>query len=63
MGIKTLALKPITLPKDMQIHLTEQEDQLFELLDEGTTWMRTTKGIDTSCRIAGGWVRDKVSII
>ncbi|KAF9812226.1 hypothetical protein IEO21_06310 [Rhodonia placenta] len=44
----------------MEIHLTEQESQLCTLLDECTQYMKETEGIETTCRIAGGWVRDKL---
>ena len=44
----------------MEIKLTEQEDELCALLDECTRSMKEGEGIETSCRIAGGWVRDKV---
>jgi tRNA nucleotidyltransferase (CCA-adding enzyme) len=60
MALRNVALRPIDLPENMEIRLTEKEDQLCTLLDECTTWMRTEKGLNTSCRIAGGWVRDKV---
>jgi tRNA nucleotidyltransferase (CCA-adding enzyme) len=60
MALRNLALRPIELPETMEIRLTEKEDQLCTLLDECTTWMRAEKGLNTSCRIAGGWVRDKV---
>lgn len=45
---------------NMEIHLTEQESQLCTLLDECTQYMKETEGIETTCRIAGGWVRDKL---
>ena len=60
MSLHKVALRPIALPEKMEIRLTETEDRLCTLLDECATWMRTEKGISTSCRIAGGWVRDKV---
>ncbi|RPD81576.1 hypothetical protein L226DRAFT_527847 [Lentinus tigrinus ALCF2SS1-7] len=44
----------------MDIKLTEEEDTLCNLLDECTRAMKATEGIETSCRIAGGWVRDKL---
>lgn len=44
----------------MVIQLTEEEDALCGLLDQCTRTLRETEGIETSCRIAGGWVRDKV---
>ncbi|RDX56319.1 hypothetical protein OH76DRAFT_1414683 [Lentinus brumalis] len=44
----------------MAIKLTEEEDTLCNLLDECTCAMKEAEGIQTSCRIAGGWVRDKL---
>ena len=49
-----------SIPKHMEITLTEQEDELCKLLDECTKTLKESEGIETSCRIAGGWVRDKV---
>ncbi|KAK7694187.1 hypothetical protein QCA50_001367 [Cerrena zonata] len=53
---------PISIPPNPQVHLTETEEQICSLLDECTTWMKQTGGESstTSCRIAGGWVRDKL---
>ncbi|KAJ7275527.1 hypothetical protein B0H12DRAFT_264735 [Mycena haematopus] len=48
------------IPGDMKIELTEFENQLCTLLDECCTYLRETKNVNTSCRIAGGWVRDKL---
>ncbi|KAJ7356826.1 hypothetical protein DFH08DRAFT_850219 [Mycena albidolilacea] len=48
------------IPGDLKIELTEVENQLCTLLDECCTDLKETKSIDTSCRIAGGWVRDKL---
>jgi tRNA nucleotidyltransferase (CCA-adding enzyme) len=45
----------------MEIKLTEAESQICALLDECTRQLKDAKGISTSCRIAGGWVRDKVN--
>ncbi len=50
----------VELPAKLAVQLTETEDQLCTLLDECTTYLKNEKGINTSCRIAGGWVRDKV---
>ncbi len=50
----------VQLPVDLNVKLTEGEDRLCTLLDECTQYLKTEKGISTSCRIAGGWVRDKV---
>ncbi|KAK7064653.1 tRNA nucleotidyltransferase [Favolaschia claudopus] len=49
------------IPNDnLKIELTETEHQLCTLLDECCTDLKQTKDISTSCRIAGGWVRDKL---
>ncbi|KAJ7837207.1 hypothetical protein B0H14DRAFT_2792039 [Mycena olivaceomarginata] len=48
------------IPGDLKIELTEVENQLCTLLDECCTDLKETKSINTSCRIAGGWVRDKL---
>ncbi|KIP03257.1 hypothetical protein PHLGIDRAFT_53171, partial [Phlebiopsis gigantea 11061_1 CR5-6] len=52
----------VTIPNKMEIRLTEAETELCALLDGCTNWMREHHEINTSCRIAGGWVRDKVRI-
>ncbi|KAI0320983.1 hypothetical protein OF83DRAFT_1051986 [Amylostereum chailletii] len=49
------------IPEVMEITLTDVEEQLCTLLDDCTKHVSEVKGIRTSCRIAGGWVRDKVS--
>lgn len=46
--------------KMSRISLTETESKICTLLDECTTHLREEQGITTSCRIAGGWVRDKL---
>ncbi|EGO02775.1 hypothetical protein SERLA73DRAFT_176148 [Serpula lacrymans var. lacrymans S7.3] len=43
-----------------EIELTEAENEVCTLLDECTRNLRDEHGITTSCRIAGGWVRDKL---
>jgi tRNA nucleotidyltransferase (CCA-adding enzyme) len=48
------------IPGNMEIQLTDVENQICVLVDECCADLKATKGIDTSCRIAGGWVRDKV---
>ncbi|KAI0935817.1 hypothetical protein AcV5_004134 [Taiwanofungus camphoratus] len=50
----------VHIPEIMEIKLSEDEAKLCTLLDECTQWMREKKGLETSCRIAGGWVRDKL---
>lgn len=49
----------IRIPDRLEIHLTEVESQLCVLLDDCTRHLAES-GVHTSCRIAGGWVRDKV---
>ncbi|KAF8640569.1 hypothetical protein AX17_000231 [Amanita inopinata Kibby_2008] len=44
----------------MNIELTPAEDQICTLIDECTTFLKREQNITTSCRIAGGWVRDKL---
>ncbi|KAJ7748539.1 hypothetical protein DFH07DRAFT_830133 [Mycena maculata] len=48
------------IPEDMKIELTALENELCVLLDECCVDLKETKGLSTSCRIAGGWVRDKL---
>ncbi|KAI8983356.1 hypothetical protein BD414DRAFT_515839 [Trametes punicea] len=48
------------MPEKIEIKLTKEEDELCTLLDQCTRHMKETEGIETSCRIAGGWVRDKL---
>ncbi|KAJ7480166.1 hypothetical protein B0H11DRAFT_1725232 [Mycena galericulata] len=48
------------IPSDMKIELTDLENELCILLDQCCTDLKETKGLSTSCRIAGGWVRDKL---
>lgn len=51
---------PITVPNELEIKLTPEEDTLCTLLDECKQELQR-KGEEVECRIAGGWVRDKVS--
>jgi hypothetical protein len=47
----------------MQVVLTESEDKLCQLLDNATQWLseQQPERPRVELRIAGGWVRDKVS--
>jgi tRNA nucleotidyltransferase (CCA-adding enzyme) len=45
----------------LEIRLTKTENSICELLDECVKFLREEKGVRTSCRAAGGWVRDKVN--
>ena len=42
------------------IRLNEVEDRLCSLLDEFVQHLKQQDGVQTTCRFAGGWVRDKV---
>ncbi|KAJ7693549.1 hypothetical protein B0H17DRAFT_1159371 [Mycena rosella] len=48
------------IPGDMKIELTQTENDLCVLLDECCADLKESQGLTTSCRIAGGWVRDKL---
>lgn len=48
-------------PDKMEINLTDVENQVCVLLDECTQHLKNEEGLTTSCRVAGGWVRDKVN--
>ncbi|EKM60714.1 uncharacterized protein PHACADRAFT_110357 [Phanerochaete carnosa HHB-10118-sp] len=50
----------VQIPEKMEIHLTDAENEICALLDGCTKWMKERHGVETSCRIAGGWVRDKL---
>jgi hypothetical protein len=52
--------KPVSIPSELTVNLTPVEDQLCTLLDECRHEL-ARKGKNVECRIAGGWVRDKVS--
>ncbi|KAJ7071400.1 hypothetical protein C8F01DRAFT_1317206 [Mycena amicta] len=43
-----------------KIELTDTENKLCTLLDECCTHLRESQDVTISCRIAGGWVRDKL---
>ncbi len=49
----------IHIPDPLDIRLTDVESRLCNLLDDCTKHL-AENGVHTSCRIAGGWVRDKV---
>lgn len=42
------------------VQLNEVEDKLCSLLNEFVQHLKQQDGIQTTCRFAGGWVRDKV---
>ncbi|KAJ7456510.1 hypothetical protein FB451DRAFT_1407208 [Mycena latifolia] len=47
------------VPGNMKIELTDVENEICTLLDACCADLKD-KGLTTSCRIAGGWVRDKL---
>ena len=57
----SLLMQRVQIPEKMEIHLTDAENEICTLLDGCTKWMKDQHGMETSCRIAGGWVRDKVN--
>ncbi|EIN13477.1 hypothetical protein PUNSTDRAFT_36796, partial [Punctularia strigosozonata HHB-11173 SS5] len=61
MSLKSIRVERVHVPENMRIDLTPEEGQLCTLLDECTASLREKHNITTTCRIAGGWVRDKVS--
>lgn len=59
--IRTFYWTRVQVPQMLEIKLTDEENELCTLLDQCTRHLKETEGTVTSCRIAGGWVRDKVS--
>jgi hypothetical protein len=51
----------VLVPEKLEIKLTETENSICNLLDECVRFLKIEKGISTTCRVAGGWVRDKVN--
>ena len=62
MPLRPTLVPRISVPDKMEISLTETEDLICELLDECVKLLESRKGISVKCRVAGGWVRDKVLI-
>ncbi|KAL0581370.1 CCA tRNA nucleotidyltransferase, mitochondrial [Marasmius crinis-equi] len=60
LSLQTTQTNRIAIPEEMKIELTETEEKICVLLDKCTNHLRENKGIHTECRIAGGWVRDKL---
>ncbi|GAW08335.1 trna nucleotidyltransferase [Lentinula edodes] len=50
----------VMAPDELKIQLTETEEKICVLLDKCKEYLLAEKGISTTCRIAGGWVRDKL---
>ena len=61
MSLRNFYVNRIEIPTEMKVELTEVEDQMCVLFDDCSEYLRREKGINTTCRIAGGWVRDKVN--
>lgn len=62
-SLRQRAVERVPIPSPMEVHLTDQERQICELLDECAHYLKEQKSISTTCRIAGGWVRDKVRFV
>lgn len=62
-SLRRRVVERVPVPTPMEIHLSEQEEQICDLLSGCTQYLKEEKGVSTSCRIAGGWVRDKVSLV
>lgn len=60
--LKPASSSHVTTATNMQVELTDLENQICTLLDKCADEIKQEKGIAMSCRIAGGWVRDKVNI-
>ncbi|KAJ3775317.1 hypothetical protein FB446DRAFT_416636 [Lentinula raphanica] len=63
MGLISLKNAPedrVVPPAEMKIQLTDTEEKICVLLDGCRDYLQAEKGISTTCRIAGGWVRDKL---
>lgn len=63
MSLRASSLQRVSAPEKLHIELTEVERNICDLLRECTAFLQQEKGIKTTCRIAGGWVRDKVNSI
>jgi hypothetical protein len=61
MSLRNHPVNKCTVPPDAHIRLTEDEDRICQLLDDYVRDAQEDESARTVCRIAGGWVRDKVS--
>ncbi|KIK70401.1 hypothetical protein GYMLUDRAFT_32406 [Collybiopsis luxurians FD-317 M1] len=59
-SLKNRAIDRVAAPAEMKVQLTETEEAICVLLDKCRDHLEREKGIVTECRIAGGWVRDKL---
>ena len=53
-------MPPVAVPDTLEIHLTDVESSICDLLNDCSHHLKEERGILVTCRIAGGWVRDKV---
>ncbi len=60
MPLRKTPVHRITIPTEMRVQLTEAEDRFCQLLDDYVKETQPDASTRTVCRIAGGWVRDKV---
>ncbi|KAM6498359.1 hypothetical protein JOM56_006307 [Amanita muscaria] len=54
------SLSSVQIPAEMKIELTDSERILCTLLDDCSKNLNNEENADVACRIAGGWVRDKL---
>jgi len=60
MHLKTYTIPRVQAPERLEVHLTQDEEKICEFLNDCRSYIESEKNISTTCRIAGGWVRDKV---
>jgi len=60
MHLKTYTIPRVQAPERLEVHLTKDEEKICDFLNECRSYLESEKNISTTCRIAGGWVRDKV---
>lgn len=63
MALRNFPTQRVPIPAEMKVQLSDTEDRICKLLDD---YVRDTQGdpsARTICRIAGGWVRDKVRLL
>lgn len=61
MSLRSYPVDRCFVSSDTHIRLTEDEDRVCQLLDDYVKNAQEDVSMRTVCRIAGGWVRDKVS--
>lgn len=62
MSFTRLRARPLP---SLEVQLTERENELCTLLDDCSKWIceKYPGTPSVECRIAGGWVRDKVRLL